>query len=445
MTDKYTAVIQAGGRGTRMETLTRNEIPKPMLSINGKTMLEWQIENIKKYGIFDFILIIGYLGDKVRSYFGDGSRWGVRIQYVEEKEPLGSGGALFYLKPILENSDFLLVFGDVMFDIALDRFIQFHESHDGQVTLLAHPNSHPYDSDLLLMDDAGYVTGIRARRDSRDKWYENCVNAGMYLFSSDILEKLSEAKRLDLEQDILVPLMKCGVVYGYRSPEYVKDAGTPERFYKISGEQRKGVWSRKNTGNKQPCVFLDRDGTVNTYQGLIFSEESFELEDGAADAVRRLNEEGFLAIVVTNQPVVARGLCGMDDVRRIHRKMQTLLGEEGAYLDDIVFCPHHPDRGYPEENPAYKVSCNCRKPGTGMIEEMAEKYNIDISRSFMVGDSTVDIQTAQNAGLRSVLVLTGQAGKDGKYNVAPDMTARNLGEAVELILRDSHSYDKEEE
>ncbi len=445
MINEYTAVIQAGGRGTRMEKLTRNEIPKPMLSINGKTMLEWQIENIKKYGIYDFILIIGYLGDKVRKHFGDGSQWGVRIQYVEEKEPLGSGGALFYLKPILGSSSFLLVFGDIMFDIALDRFVRFHESHGGQATLLAHPNSHPYDSDLLLVDDENRVTGIRDRRDSGEDWYENCVNAGIYLFSADVLGELFEVKRLDLEHDILMPLMKRGTVYGYRSPEYVKDAGTPERFYKISGEQQKGIWHRKNIGNKQPCIFLDRDGTVNTYQGLLFSEEAFELENGAADAVRRLNEEGFLTIVVTNQPVVARGLCGVEDVKRIHRKMQTLLGEEGAYLDDIVFCPHHPDRGYPEENSAYKISCKCRKPEIGMIEEMAEKYNIDMSRSFMVGDSTVDVQTAHNAGLRSVLVLTGQAGKDGKYGVTPDIVARNLGEAVELILRECRDYDKEEE
>ena len=154
----------------------------------------------------------------------------------------------------------------------------------------------------------------------------------------------------------------------------------------------------------------------------------------AAKAIRRINESGFLSIVVTNQPVVARGMCRIEDVERIHRKMQTLLGNEGAYLDDIAFCPHHPDKGYPEENPAYKIACDCRKPAIGMIQDMADKYHIDLSESYMVGDSTVDIQTGINAGLKTILVRTGQAGKDGKYKTWPDIIADDLDKAVEYIL-----------
>lgn len=160
------------------------------------------------------------------------------------------------------------------------------------------------------------------------------------------------------------------------------------------------------------------------------------MEEGAADAVRRLNEAGYLVVLVTNQPVVARGLCGIEDVKLIHKKMQMLLGEEGAYLDDILFCPHHPDKGFPEENVQYKISCNCRKPATGMINEAAEKYNIDLSRSVMIGDSTIDIQTGKNAGMHTILLLTGQAGKDGKYDAVPDISANNLADAVTIILAD---------
>lgn len=430
----YMAVIQAGGKGTRMEVLTGNKIPKPMLRLNGRPLLEWQIENIKKYDIYQFVFIIGHLGEQIREYFGDGSRFGIHIRYIEEKEPLGSAGSLSCLKPMLSGSAFFLIFGDVMFDLDLRRMIRFHERHGGAATLLVHPNAHPFDSDLVVMDQCGCVTGMLSKKGKREGWYENCVNAGIYILSDVIPKRMQRNERRDLECDVLLPLIRRGEVYGYRTTEYVKDAGTPERFLQVEREQSTGVWRRKNLDKKQACVFIDRDGTINKYKGLIYSEEQFELEEGAATAIRWLNESGLLAIVVTNQSVVARGLCGMEDVERIHRKMQVLLGKQGAYLDDIAFCPHHPDKGYPEENPAYKTVCNCRKPATGMIMRMVKKYNIDLSRSYMVGDSTIDMETGRNAGLRTILVLTGQAGEDGKYATFPDQMAANLEEAVSKIF-----------
>lgn len=435
MKKNYIAVIQAGGMGTRMKELTLDEIPKPMLLLNGKPMLEWQIINIKKYGIKEFVIIIGYLGEKVKEYFGEGSKLGVKIQYIEEKVPLGSAGALAYLKYISDIDDFLFIFGDVMFDLDWQRIIDFHEKHTGKVTVLAHPNAHPYDSDLLKIDREGCVTEIDSKNNNRDYWYDNCVNAGIYVLSSEILKNITEVKKMDLEQDVLLPLIKGRMVYAYCTPEYVKDAGTPERFYKVSKEQQLGVWNRKNLTNKQKCVFLDRDGTLNRYRGLINKEEQLELEKNAAKAVRLLNEAGYLAIVVTNQPVVARGMCEIEDVVYIHKKFQTLLGREGAYVDDITFCPHHPDKGYPEENPLYKIECECRKPKTGMIEKMREKYNIDLAQSYMVGDTTIDIQTGKNASLKTILVLTGNAGKDRKYDVHPDIVAKDVLEAVTIILQ----------
>ena len=186
--------------------------------------------------------------------------------------------------------------------------------------------------------------------------------------------------------------------------------------------------------NRQRAIFLDRDGTVNRKNGLVWKEEQFELEDGVVEAIREINRSGYLAILVTNQPVVARGLCSVEDVENIHKKLETLLGREGVYLDDIRFCPHHPDKGYPEENPTYKIPCHCRKPDIGMLEECAERYNIDLGKSWMVGDTTMDIQTGKNAGTRTALVLTGDAGKDGKYSATPDLVCKDLGQAVKMIL-----------
>lgn len=434
MRKQYTAIIQAGGKGTRLAVLTKDMIPKPMLPLNGKPMLQWQIENLKEYAITDIIIIIGHLGHKIQEYFGDGARFGVHITYIEETVPLGSAGALYYLREALGEKDFILIFGDVMFDLAWDRILAFHRKKSALATLLVHPNAHPHDSDLVIMDENGQVQGMDSKQNPRDYWYENLVNAGIYILNGNILNNMAGPIKTDLEKELLQPLMGRGAVYGYRTPEYVKDAGTVERFRSVCREQAAGIWSRKRLSCRQKCIFLDRDGTINRYKGLVSREEQLELEPCAAAAIRRINESGCLAIVVTNQPVVARGLCSIEDVKRIHRKMEVLLGREGAYLDDIAFCPHHPDKGYPEENPEYKIICDCRKPAAGMIDDMIKKYHIDRSNSYIIGDSTVDIQTGKNADLHTVLVHTGVAGSDRKYDVVPDMEAADLLEAVERII-----------
>lgn len=434
MLENYVAVIQAGGKGTRLRELTKDKIPKPLLKLNGKPMTEWQVENVKKYGIHDFVFIIGHLGEKIKEYFEDGFQWGVHITYIEETEPFGSAGSLFYLKTLLADKNFILLFSDVMFDVDFVRMARFHEEHGAIATLAVHPNTHPYDSDLVVVNNDGQITGFDEKTNDRSYWYTNLVNAGIYILSGRLIEKIGRLQRLDMEKDLLMSVINTRKIYGYRTTEYIKDAGTPSRFYEVCREQKDGLWQQKNLEKKQKCIFLDRDGTLNGYKGLIADIDRFELEENAADAVRLINKSGYLAIVVTNQPVVARGMCKLSDVRHMHKKMETLLGRQGAYLDDIIFCPHHPDRGFPEENIRYKISCTCRKPNTGMIVQMAERHHIDLSESYIIGDSTVDIQTGINAGIKTVLVKTGQAGTDKKYDIKADFEADDILEAVKLIL-----------
>lgn len=435
MLKNYVAVIQAGGKGTRLKSLTKDKIPKPLLKINGKPMIEWQIENIRKYGIQEVVLIIGHLGEKIKEYFQDGARLGIHLTYIEEKEPLGSAGSLYALKNIIHNENFILIFGDVMFDMDLERMVHFHERHNALATLAVHPNTHPYDSDLVVLNDEGQVTGFDAKTNDRMHWYRNLVNAGIYVLSAQVIIGLTKLQKSDLEKDLIIPVIATGRVYGYQTTEYIKDAGTPGRFHEVCMEQKNGLWEQKNSGKKQKCIFLDRDGTLNVYKGLIADIDAFELEKKVAEAVGLINKRGYLAIVVTNQPVVARGMCKIADVEHIHRKMEVLLGRQRAYIDDIIFCPYHPDQDQ-EENPKYKISCTCRKPDIGMIMRMAQKHNIDLSESYLIGDSTVDIRTGMNAGLKTVLVKTGQAGMDGKYDVKADYEADNILEAVNLIFKD---------
>lgn len=431
------AVIMAGGKGTRLLEITKDEIPKPMAPIAGKPILQWQVETLCANGITDIVMVVGHLGERIEAFFKDGTEFGVQISYFYETSPLGTAGALPQIVQDLNDDDFLLVFGDVIFDIDIARMNAFHRQKSAKATLFVHPNSHPYDSDLVIEGEDGRITGFDSKNNQRDYWYNNCVNAGFYILNRSLFFDMSQGQKLDLEKQILAPLVaEEQAIYAYRSPEYIKDVGTVKRITVAEQELKQGKVATRNLKNKQRCIFIDRDGTLNIYRGLIHKEDQLELEQGAVEAIRRLNEAGYLAIVITNQPVVARGMCEIADVQQIHKKIETLLGREGVFLDDILFCPHHPDKGYPEENPAYKIPCGCRKPQTGMIDECVQRYNIDLAQSWMIGDTTVDLKTGINAGLHTALVLTGEGGIDGKYPMEPELAAENLLRAVESILQE---------
>ncbi len=429
------AVIMAGGKGSRLASLTRDEIPKPMVPLLGKPLLLRQMETLKQNGITDIILVIGHLGHIIQQYFGDGGAFGLHIQYFQETEPLGTAGALPYIQQMLAGREFFLLYGDVLFDIDLSRMVRFHRQKKAVVTLFVHPNAHPFDSDLVVTDKDDRAVCFDSKHNVRKYWYENCVNAGLYLMDSNICERIPAGGRSDLEADILAPMSRQGeAIYVYRSPEYIQDVGTIERIKAAEADIKSGRVTARNLRQKQKAIFLDRDGTLNVKNGLISCAEQFRLEECAAEAVRKINQSGYLAIVVTNQPAVARGLCSTEDIEEIHKKMQTLLGRQKAFLDDVCYCPHHPDKGYPEENPDYKISCRCRKPDIGMLERCVEKYHISLADSWFVGDTTVDIQTGKNAGTKTALVLTGDGGQDKKYAAAPELVCTDLLEAVEKII-----------
>lgn len=422
------AVIMAGGKGTRIASLNA-AVPKPMIEINGKPILLYQIECLAAQGITDIVLVIGYLGEKIEEYFGSGDTLGVNITYICEKEPLGTAGALYYLKNTV-SEDFLLMNGDSVFDVDIKRFRDVHLENDGLVTIFTHPNSHPYDSGVIIADKDGAVIRWLAKEDER-KWYKNRVNAGLHMMSSRLLERFAEPKNTDLDRDVLNPLIAERNLYIYDSPEYVKDMGTPDRLHDVERDIRSGMVVRKNLSHKQKAVFLDRDGTINRYVGFLNDINDFELLDGVPQAVRRLNESGYLVIVVTNQPVIARGELTLGELDEIHNKMETLLGREGAYVDDIFYCPHHPDKGFTGECPEYKIKCTCRKPEPGMLMEAAKKYNIDLPQSWMIGDSISDIEAGRNAGCRTIYI-----GKD-ELNSETECVAmcKNLPESVEYVLQ----------
>ncbi len=409
-------VIMAGGKGTRISTV-RSDLPKPMIPVCGKPVLEWQIENLKASGLTDIVLVIGHLGDAIKDYFGDGSRWDVKISYFIETQPLGTAGALFRMSELQE--DFLLMSGDMMLDVDFNRFIRFHKEHNAWASLTVHPNNHPFDSSLIVTETLPARDGGMPLHTNRVvKWlnkederlyYRNIVNAGIEMISPRLLDdaraKLACLDRVDLDRDVLKPGIGSGRIFAYETSEYIKDMGTPKRLNEVESDLRSGKIAAHNLSVKQKAIFLDRDGTINKTSGFLRDVNDFELIDGVAEAIKLINKSGYLAVVVTNQPVIARGECSFEQLQEIHNKMETLLGKEGAFIDGLFLCPHHSDKGFEGERIEYKIDCDCRKPKVGLFLQAQQTLNIDLSQSYMVGDSGIDVKAAENAGCKKAMLI----------------------------------------
>lgn len=407
----------AGGKGTRIASVA-SDVPKPMIQICGKPILEYQINNLKDCGLKDIIIVIGYLGDTIKRYFGDGKKFGVNIEYFAESHPLGTAGALFQMPQLID--DFLLLCGDVIMDVDFNRFISFHQKHGALASLIAHPNGHPYDSSLIVTEIAPprLVGGMPEDTHKVIKWInkedarlycKNRVNAGIEIISPKLLNLTMEnfvprhsetPDKIDLDRDVLKPNINSGSIYAYDTPEYIKDMGTPERFYEAEDDIKTGLVHSNNLKNKQKAIFLDRDGTINKMVGFVTKPEQFDLIQGVTEAIKTINKSGYLAIVVTNQPVIARGDCTFEELQIIHNKMETELGKFGAFVDAIYVCPHHTDKGFSGERIDYKIDCQCRKPKAGLLFQAAEDFNIDLSESYMIGDSNRDVEAGINAGCK---------------------------------------------
>ena len=233
------AVIMAGGKGTRISSIA-SDIPKPMIEIEGIPVLEREIDCLKDQGFDDIILTVSHLGKIITDYFGDGSgispatgkAFGINIQYYFEKEPLGNAGALFKIRDKLDG-DFLLLNADSVFDVDFRRFVKYHQEHGGLVTLFTHPNSHPYDSGLIIADKNGSVQQWLTKEDARPQWYQNRVNAGLHVINVSVLDRADinvntigtevngKKIKVDLDRQILKPLCGTGKMFCYDSPEYV--------------------------------------------------------------------------------------------------------------------------------------------------------------------------------------------------------------------------------
>ena len=431
------AVILAGGKGTRLAEYTR-EVPKPMLKVGGISILEHQINLLIKYQVNEIIILVNYLKDIIINHFGDGSTYGVNIRYFAEDKPLGTVGGIKEVEEWLDE-EFFVLYGDVMVNMDLNRLLNFHNKKESQCTLVLHPNNHPYDSDLVEIDSEGRVVDFHPKPHDDLNYYRNLVNAGVYFFSPNILNYLEKGKKADFGREVFPRIFADLNMYGYFTSEYMKDMGTPDRWEEVNDDFHSGKIFHQSYENKQKAIFLDRDGVVNVEKSFISIPEELTLYDFTPKAIGKINKSEYLAIIITNQSVIARNLCSVKELETIHKKMETDLGMQHAYLDAIYYCPHHPDKGYPEERSEYKIDCDCRKPKAGLFQKASRNFNIDLSQSWMIGDSERDVLAGRNAGSKTVGVMTGYGMASSQAQ--PDFFFSDLAEAVDFIIDDPYAED----
>lgn len=424
--------------GTRLRERS-GDLPKPMVPVLGKPVLQHQIELCRKHGFSNIALLVQHRHEKISEYFGDGRALGVSLSYAIESVPRGTSGAVRDALPILADRFFVL-YGDTFMDVDLREMWESHMESGADGTLLLHPNDHPQDSDLVEIDAQGTVRTILPYPHPPGRDVRNLVNAALYVLERVGLEDVTPIEgKADIAKHMFPLMLDLGRhLHGYITPEYIKDMGTPDRLDKVERDFVAGVPERLSRRHLRNAVFLDRDGTLIKEVNHLRSPDQLELLPGVAGAVRRLNRNGTLAVVVTNQPVVARGEITVEGLAKVHARLESQLGVEGAFIDGLYFCPHHPDRGFPGEVPELKGPCRCRKPQPGLIDQACRDLSIDRRNSWMIGDTTADMEAGRRAGMRTILLRTGYAGTDAKHAIRPDYICPDMPDAVQWIV-DGHA------
>jgi histidinol-phosphate phosphatase family protein len=424
-------VIICGGKGTRMGNIS---VPKSLLNVGSKPLLQHHIEWLEKYGINDIVILSGHLSKQIERFV---SSLETESTIIVQKEsfPLGTAGALKSAEPMLNDTS-VVIYGDKMHNLSLDRMMHFHCSKSGVCTIGLHPTTHMFDSDLVDIDDNERVIEIFPKPHDETKYYRNLTNIAVYIITPAIFKYIKSGVFSDFAKDVLPALIKNERVYGYLTTEYMRDIGTPDRLQEVNKDYAAGLITNYDSSSK--AIFLDRDGVIvqrcDRKKGDgndIRNPDEFELYPDTISAIKKINASGYLAIVITNQPGIAKNFFSMSDLANIHNKMETLLGKGGAKLDCIYFCPHHPEKGHPGENVLYKTDCDCRKPKPGLIQDALIKFNIDPSSSYMVGDTWRDIECGKAAGVKTVALLQGDSNwKDSRA----DFTFETLSDAVDYII-----------
>ncbi len=374
------AVCLVGGRGTRLGTLT-DSLPKPLLEVGGRPFLDYLVHEARRFGLTRLTLLSGYQSGEIERHY-DGQRFGqLAVEVVPEPEPAGTAGALVNAASRLEETFFLLN-GDSYFDFNWLALATAEGDWTMHAALASGIEGSRYGRVQL---DGPRVRGFQEKGQGNSTGDEP-INAGIYLVKRKVLELIKRVP-CSLERDVLPRLAERGQLLGTAAPGSFIDIGIPDDFARAQTLLPHFM--------HRPAAFLDRDGILNRDDGYVHKPEDIVWMEGALDAVRWLNDQGFYVFVITNQGGVAHGYYEEQHVHDLHDWMQQEMQRHGAHIDAFEHCPYHPE-GKVER---YRQHSEYRKPQPGMILKLQREWTTDPSRSFVVGDRDSDVEAAIAAGV----------------------------------------------
>jgi len=414
--------ILIGGKGTRVKSISK-KIPKPFLKINKRAIIDHQI---KKLNNFNKIYILSNEGlakfhNTLKKRYKK-----KKIIIFEEKKPLGNGGCLKELENYI-SEDILILSGDLIFNIDFKKFFLFHKRNKSDISFLVHPNDHPFDSDLLEINKENKLIKFHKKPHSKKNIGNLCLS-GIMIINKKILKFIKPNKFQDFSKNILPKLIKKKIkIYAYNTREYVKDVGTPKRIKLVEKHIKTKKYINGIISKKLPAIFLDRDGVINKEYPQKHYQNPMEINKGAVSAVKTINENGHLVVIVTNQSAIAKGVLTINELENDHKKLEYYFGKFGAYFDRIYYCPHYPINGFKGEIKKLKKKCSWRKPNNGMLIQAIKDLNIDVKNSYMIGDRLTDYNAAKKTKVKFMIV-------GNKFKINGIKNYKSLYKAVKSIF-----------
>lgn len=385
------AVILAGGRGSRLRPFTDTN-PKPMVPINGRPFLEYLIEMLKENGIQEVVLLVGYLPEKIQEYFGNGSKFGIKIKYsytsFEDKSgnENESGIRIKNAEHLLDDK-FLLMYCDNYWPVNLKKMTDFYNNMGRLAMTTVYNNKDGFgeygkENNVLVSNDGSVLKYDRTRKDPN----LNGVDMGFFILNKKIIDLIPKHNS-HFEKEILPKLITENQLAAYQ---------TDHRYYFITNKNTFQIAEKLLKPKK--AVFLDRDGIINKKinNDYVRNWSQFEFLPEAVEALKFLCQNNFQIYIITNQRGISRGFMTEEDLNNIHQKMKQELKKHNVIIDKIYYCPHE------------KGQCDCRKPKPGMLFKAANENYLDLPKTIFIGDNETDLQAGQAAGCKTILIKPGR-------------------------------------
>jgi D-glycero-D-manno-heptose 1,7-bisphosphate phosphatase len=373
------AVILAGGRGTRLKELTAAR-PKPMVEVLGKPFLEYQIEQVRDQGFTKVLLLLGYLPEVVQDYFGDGRRWGIRVEYSVSAVDDETARRLRLAQSLLDDR-FLLLYCDNYWPMQIEKMWARYASAKTSAMITVYDNKDGYTRNSVQVDSNGYVS----------IYDKSCASSGLQgveisyaIVEKSVVEGLPDAN-VSVEEALYSRLAQQRKLLAYV---------TGHRYYSVGALHRLPL--TEAFFRRTPTVILDRDGVLNKRPPrgeYVRTWSEFEWLPGAKDALRLFRETGYRVVVVSNQAGVGRGVMTESDLAEIDKRMKAEAEHSGGKIDATYYCRHDWD-----------ANCECRKPKPGMLFQAQKDFHLDLTRILFVGDDDRDQQAAETADCRFKMV-----------------------------------------